>query len=77
MVDGCERIWDEVVVVYSRYYDGICLEGLSKAKKNIKTKLAGVPAEIRTDPPQRVFESVPATSWRSVTDVFVLSSSVY
>lgn len=35
MVDELERIQKEVIVVYSRYYPGICLEGLRKTTKTL------------------------------------------
>jgi hypothetical protein len=36
MTDELERIWKEAVVVSSRNYPGICLEGLKKTMKNLR-----------------------------------------
>jgi hypothetical protein len=33
--DKLLRIWKEVIVAQSRYYLGICLEGLRKMKKTL------------------------------------------
>jgi hypothetical protein len=44
--DELERIWKESAVTQSRYYHGICLEGLSKKETSVRTAVA--PAEIRT-----------------------------
>jgi hypothetical protein len=35
MTDKLERIWKEAVMVLSRHYPGICLEGLRKTTKNL------------------------------------------
>jgi hypothetical protein len=37
-----ERVWKEAVVACSRYYTGICVEGLRNTTKNVR--IAGVPA---------------------------------
>jgi hypothetical protein len=47
MADVMERIWKETAMAYSRYYPGICLEGLKKTAKNFN-RLADAPAEVRT-----------------------------
>jgi hypothetical protein len=33
--DELERIWKEAVVAYSKYYPGICLQGLGKTTRNL------------------------------------------
>jgi hypothetical protein len=38
-------MWKEAVVAYSRYYPGICLEGLEKTTNNL-SQVAGLWAEI-------------------------------
>jgi hypothetical protein len=48
MLTELERIWKEAVVVYLRYYLGVCLEGLRKPRKST-SRIVGVPAEIRTE----------------------------
>jgi hypothetical protein len=41
MPDELKRIWKEVIMDYSRYYPGICLEGLRKTTKT-SVRPAGV-----------------------------------
>jgi hypothetical protein len=45
--DELEWIQKEVIVAYSRYYSGICREGLRKATRTSDT-IGRLPAEIRT-----------------------------
>jgi hypothetical protein len=47
VLEQSERIWEEVMVAYSRYYPGICLEGLRKTTKT-SVRIAGVPSEVQT-----------------------------
>lgn len=47
MNDHLERIWNEVLVTYSRYYQGICLEELRRTWI-FSIWIAGIPAESQT-----------------------------
>jgi hypothetical protein len=48
MNNELRRTWKKVVVAHSRYYSGICLEGLSLTMKNT-VRTAGGPTEIRIE----------------------------
>jgi len=49
MCDELEWIWDDGVVLFSRYYPGICLKWLKKTMTNNST-IISIPAEIQTWP---------------------------
>jgi hypothetical protein len=46
--DELERIWKEGVVAHSRYYLGICVGGLRKARR-ISVRITNITGEIRTE----------------------------
>jgi hypothetical protein len=43
MSDDLERIWKEAAMAYSKYYPGICLDGLRKTTENL-SQVTSVPA---------------------------------
>jgi hypothetical protein len=55
--DELQRIWLEEVVVYPRYYPGICLLELRKLAKTVRT--GGVPSEVRTEHIRDIFRALP------------------
>jgi hypothetical protein len=48
MTNVMDKIWKEMAMAYSRYYPGICSEGVKKTAKTLNRSI-GALAEIRTE----------------------------
>jgi hypothetical protein len=63
-----ERIWKEAIVVYSRYFLGICLNKLRETGKNLgKDKHMSRP-RFEANPPRILIQNLTAKPTRSVGD---------
>jgi hypothetical protein len=65
MIDELKRIWKEAIVAYSRYYPGICLEGLRKTIKNL-SQYSQRPCSRDSNRVPPEYKTITATLTRSV-----------